>query len=106
MSTASEASDMVLHERRGSVLTITINRPAQKNAVDHEVAVQLAATLDLLDADPEPSAGVLTGAGRVFSAGSVHRETDPRVAQPLIPATSTTSLPRSPGPTPRSNDQS
>ncbi|WP_406310534.1 crotonase/enoyl-CoA hydratase family protein [Streptomyces sp. NBC_00623] len=69
MSTASAASDIVLHERRGGVLTITINRPAQKNAVDHEVAVRLAAGLDLLDADPKLSVGVLTGAGGVFSAG-------------------------------------
>ncbi|MGD1216798.1 crotonase/enoyl-CoA hydratase family protein [Streptomyces krungchingensis] len=69
MSTASPASGMVLHERRGGVLTITINRPAQKNAVDHEVAVQLAAAVDLLDGDPELSVGVLTGAGGVFSAG-------------------------------------
>jgi enoyl-CoA hydratase len=69
MSTASEAPAMVLHERRGGVLTLTINRPAQKNAVDHEVAVQLAAAVDLLDADPELSVGVLTGAGGVFRAG-------------------------------------
>ncbi|MFJ5035190.1 enoyl-CoA hydratase-related protein [Streptomyces sp. NPDC088560] len=62
MSTASEAAAMVLHERRGGVLTLTINRPAQKNAVDQEVAVQLAAAVDLLDAD-------LTGAGGVFSVG-------------------------------------
>jgi enoyl-CoA hydratase len=69
MSTAPEAAAMVLHERRGGVLTLTINRPAQRNAVDHEVAVQLAAAVDLLDADPELSVGVLTGAGGVFSAG-------------------------------------
>lgn len=69
MSTAPETAAMVLHERRGGVLTLTINRPAQKNAVDHEVAVQLAAAVDLLDADPELSVGVLTGAGGVFSAG-------------------------------------
>ncbi|WP_392876338.1 crotonase/enoyl-CoA hydratase family protein [Streptomyces sp. LN499] len=69
MNTTSEASDTVLHERRGGVLTITLNRPAQKNAVDHEVAVRLASALDLLDADPELSVGVLTGAGGVFSAG-------------------------------------
>ncbi|MFL4909546.1 crotonase/enoyl-CoA hydratase family protein [Streptomyces sp. MMS24-I2-30] len=69
MSTAPEAAAMVLHERRGGVLTLTINRPAQKNAVDHEAAVQLAEALDLLDADPELSVGVLTGAGGVFSAG-------------------------------------
>nr|WSY57567.1 crotonase/enoyl-CoA hydratase family protein [Streptomyces sp. NBC_00886]WSY58108.1 crotonase/enoyl-CoA hydratase family protein [Streptomyces sp. NBC_00886] len=69
MSTTSEAADLVLQERQGSVLTITINRPAHRNAVDHAVAVQLAAAVDLLDADPELSVGVLTGAGGVFSAG-------------------------------------
>ncbi|HET9255611.1 MAG TPA: crotonase/enoyl-CoA hydratase family protein [Pseudonocardiaceae bacterium] len=69
MSTTSEATDLVLHERHEGVLTITINRPAQKNAVNHEVAVQLASAVDLLDADPEVSVGVLTGAGGVFSAG-------------------------------------
>ncbi|MFE5108061.1 crotonase/enoyl-CoA hydratase family protein [Streptomyces sp. NPDC056663] len=69
MNTASEAPDTVLHERHGAVLTITLNRPAQKNAVDHEVAVRLASALDLLDADPGLSVGVLTGSGGVFSAG-------------------------------------
>jgi enoyl-CoA hydratase len=69
MSTATETTNVVLHERRDHVLTITINRPAQKNAVNHEVAVQLASAVDLLDADPELSVGVLTGAGGVFSAG-------------------------------------
>jgi enoyl-CoA hydratase len=69
MSTASEATELVIVERHESVLTITINRPAQKNAVNHEVAVQLASALDLLDADPELSVGVLTGAGGTFCAG-------------------------------------
>jgi enoyl-CoA hydratase len=36
MNTAHEASASVLHERRGGVPTITLNRPAQKNAVDHD----------------------------------------------------------------------
>jgi enoyl-CoA hydratase len=67
--TTTEATDVVLHERRGGVLIITLNRPAQKNAVNLEVARQVAAALDLLDADPDVSVGVLTGAGGVFSAG-------------------------------------
>lgn len=69
MSTTTEVTNLVLHERREGVLTITINRPAQKNAVNHEVALQLASALDLLDADPELAVGVLTGAGGTFSAG-------------------------------------
>jgi enoyl-CoA hydratase len=59
----------VLVERGDGVLTITLNRPAQKNAVNHDMAVELAAALDLLDADPALSVGVLTGAGGTFCAG-------------------------------------
>lgn len=69
ISTATEATKLVLTEGHDGVLTMTINRPAQKNAINHEVAVQLASALDLFDADPEPSVGVLTGAGGTFSAG-------------------------------------
>jgi enoyl-CoA hydratase len=69
MTITSEATELVLTERHDGVLTITINRPAQKNAVNREVAVQLASALDLLDSDPSLSVGVLTGAGGTFSAG-------------------------------------
>ena len=69
MSAAREATELVLAERHEGVLTITLNRPGQKNAVNHELAVQLGSALDLLDADPELSVGVLTGAGGTFCAG-------------------------------------
>ena len=69
MSTASKATELVIVERHEAVLTITINRPAQKNAVNHEVAVQLGSALDVLDADADLAVGVLTGAGGTFSAG-------------------------------------
>jgi enoyl-CoA hydratase len=58
-----------LTERRGRVLLITINRPDQRNAVNAAVAHGIAAALDELDADSDLSVGVLTGAGRGFSAG-------------------------------------
>ncbi len=69
MTTTEVTTELVLTERHDGVLTITINRPAQKNAVSREVAVQLASVLDLLDNDPTLSVGVLTGAGETFSAG-------------------------------------
>jgi enoyl-CoA hydratase len=69
MTTTEVTTELVLTERHDGVLTITINRPAQKNAVSREVAVQLASVLDLLDNDPTLSVGVLTGAGGTFSAG-------------------------------------
>ena len=63
----SESS--VLTERRGRILTITINRPDQRNAVNAAVAQGIADGLDELDGDPELSVGVLTGAGQGFCAG-------------------------------------
>jgi enoyl-CoA hydratase len=62
-------TDLVLAEPRDGVLTITLNRSAQKNAVNHAVATALAAAVDRLDADPQLSVGVLTGAGGTFCAG-------------------------------------
>jgi enoyl-CoA hydratase len=59
----------VLTERRERVLVITINRPDQRNAVNSAVAVGIAAALDQLDDDRQLSLGVLTGAGKGFSAG-------------------------------------
>jgi enoyl-CoA hydratase len=69
MTATSEATQLVLTERQKGVLTITINRPAQKNAVNRDVAVAVASALDLLDSDASLSVGVLTGAGGTFSAG-------------------------------------
>ena len=69
MTTAAETSRVVLTGREDGVLTMTINRPAQKNAVNHEVAEQLASALQTLDGDPGLLAGVLTGAGGTFCAG-------------------------------------
>jgi enoyl-CoA hydratase len=61
--------EAVLSEHRGRVLLITINRPDQRNAVNAAVAQGIAAALDELDADGSLSVGVLTGAGKGFSAG-------------------------------------
>jgi enoyl-CoA hydratase/carnithine racemase len=69
MTTTEVSTELVLVERQDGVLTITINRPAQKNAVNRDVAVQMASALDLLDSDSSLSVGVVTGAGGTFSAG-------------------------------------
>ena len=64
----SETSE-VLTERRDAVLVITINRPDQRNAVNAAVAEGIGRALDELDADSGLSIGILTGAGKGFSAG-------------------------------------
>jgi enoyl-CoA hydratase len=59
----------VLTERRGNVLLITLNRPDARNAVNKALAEGVAAALDELDDTQELQVGVLTGAGKGFSAG-------------------------------------
>lgn len=62
-------SDVVIVERHGPVLSITINRPEARNALDAAVARKVADAVDELDASVDLHAGVLTGAGGTFSAG-------------------------------------
>jgi enoyl-CoA hydratase len=62
-------SDLVLVERRGAVLIITINRPAVRNAVNQAVSHGVAAALDELDQNDALGVGVLTGAGGTFCSG-------------------------------------
>ncbi len=56
-------------EEDGGVLTITIDRPEARNAVNSAVAEGIAAALDRLDSDPALRIGIVTGAGGTFSAG-------------------------------------
>ncbi|MBW0104979.1 crotonase/enoyl-CoA hydratase family protein [Pseudonocardia sp. KRD291] len=67
--TGAQDPPEVLVERRGAVQLITINRPAARNALNENVARAIAHAVDELDASDELRAGVLTGAGGVFSAG-------------------------------------
>jgi enoyl-CoA hydratase len=65
----TETDQVILTERRESVLVITLNRPAARNAVNAAMAAALASALDTLDAERELLVGVLTGAPPGFSAG-------------------------------------
>ncbi|MEV8376822.1 crotonase/enoyl-CoA hydratase family protein [Kribbella sp. NPDC056861] len=56
-------------ELLGSVLVMTLDRPAARNAINREVATALSVALDHLEKRPELTAGVLTGAGGHFCAG-------------------------------------
>lgn len=60
----------VTTERRGRVLLIRLDRDAKLNAMDHEMTLALDAAMNLLEDDAELWAGVLSGNGRAFSAGS------------------------------------
>jgi enoyl-CoA hydratase len=63
------ADEAVLTEADGGVLVITLNRPDARNAVNAALAQGVAAALERLDSDGEIKVGILTGAGRGFSAG-------------------------------------
>lgn len=59
----------LLVERDGHVLTVTLNRPAAKNAFSPSMLVGAADAWKLLDEDPELRVGILTGAGGDFCSG-------------------------------------
>lgn len=60
----------VTHERHGTTVLLTINRPEARNALDRRTLGGLTAGLTTAGKDPEVLAVVVTGAGdRAFSAG-------------------------------------
>jgi enoyl-CoA hydratase len=60
---------VVLTERIGAVLAITINRPQVRNAIDTAASVAVGEALDELDGDVGLAAAVITGAQGTFCAG-------------------------------------
>jgi methylglutaconyl-CoA hydratase len=60
----------VLEHREGSIVTLVLNRPDQRNALDPELAGGLADAVDAASADSTVRVIVLTGAGRAFCAGA------------------------------------
>ncbi len=64
----------LLVDRDGKVLTITINRPQARNAVDSATAHALAEAFESFEGDENLHVAVLTGAGGTFCAGADLRE--------------------------------
>lgn len=60
----------VVEETHGPVRQITINRPAARNAVDHDTALALYDAFKAFDADETLSVAIITGAGGNFCAGA------------------------------------
>lgn len=59
----------VLHEYRDGVLTLTLNRPDQFNALSEEMLAALQARFDACRDDPDLRVVVLAANGRAFCAG-------------------------------------
>jgi enoyl-CoA hydratase len=60
----------VLVERDGQVVTVTLNRPAKRNAFNAEMLCRLCDAWEMIDSDPEVRVAIVTGAGGNFSAGA------------------------------------
>ncbi|SIQ75926.1 short chain enoyl-CoA hydratase /Enoyl-CoA hydratase [Paracoccus thiocyanatus] len=61
---------MITREIVGGIGRITISRPAKANSLTGAMLAELTAAFDALAADPGLRAVILTGEGRVFSAGA------------------------------------
>jgi enoyl-CoA hydratase len=66
----SMAEAPVLEERAGEIVTVAINRPHVRNAVDNETAERLAEAFRAFEADDGLKIAVLTGSGGHFCAGA------------------------------------
>jgi 2-(1,2-epoxy-1,2-dihydrophenyl)acetyl-CoA isomerase len=61
--------ETVRYEVAGAVATLTLNRPAQRNAIDLQMRTEIAQCIETLKRDREVRALVITGAGGSFCAG-------------------------------------
>jgi enoyl-CoA hydratase len=68
-STGEAPEPAVLTSEERGILTIRLNRPNDRNAVNTALATGVSEALDRLDAEPGLRVGVITGNGEGFSAG-------------------------------------
>jgi enoyl-CoA hydratase/carnithine racemase len=66
---SSIAEDVLRSHTEGGVLTLTLNRPERRNAIDPALRDALAAALDAAATDAAVRGVVITGAGGAFCAG-------------------------------------
>src|SRR5689334_3519426 len=66
---SSIAEEVLRSTTEGGVLTLTLNRPERRNAIDPALRDALAAALDAAATDAAVRGIVITGAGGAFCAG-------------------------------------
>lgn len=66
----SNQLETLIVERAGGVVTVTMNRPARKNAANGTMWRELLVTFEAVAADREDRVMVLTGAGDAFCSGA------------------------------------
>jgi enoyl-CoA hydratase len=68
--TTQALKDALLVDRDGHVVTLTMNRPEVKNALNPEMLCRMADAWDLIDGDSDIRVAILTGADGAFCAGA------------------------------------
>jgi len=64
----------VEYQKKGHIVTVTLNRPDRLNALGKEVTDQLVDACKKVDTDKEARVAIITGTGRAFCAGNDVRE--------------------------------
>src|SRR5258706_12952714 len=68
-SVASDLEPMILCQRTGGTVFLTLNRPAQYNALSEQMLAALHAAFESIAADPSARVVVLSCAGKAVCAG-------------------------------------
>ena len=78
----------ILYDKQDTIAYLTLNRPERLNALNAALLAEFREALDVVEADSDIRAVILTGAGRAFSAGfDINREpgdSDPQEMQPDV----------------------
>jgi enoyl-CoA hydratase len=67
---STETAGAIRADRDGAVAIVTIDNPAQRNALSDPVLAALVARLEVVDRDPGVRAIVLAGSAKVFASGA------------------------------------
>ena len=62
-------AETILSEKKGNIVTVTLNRPDSLNAINRLLRQELAEAIAEFDGDQEAFVAVITGAGRAFCSG-------------------------------------
>ena len=69
MTGAMTGNDLLLRSDAGGIATLTLNRPAQRNALSIALMEAMVAELDRIKHDESVRVVIMTGAGSSFCSG-------------------------------------
>ena len=61
--------DNITYDRKGQIAYLTLDRPEKLNALNAELMAEFREAMEVVEADTEVRALIMTGAGRAFSCG-------------------------------------